>query len=406
MAIRYDKPTRCTHSCQIGLVRLLNDILKRWPGTQNWGCENCRQVAGGSGLSLHSEGRAIDVGIPSLLKNYGDEIFNWAIVHAEELGLQEIIWYGHIWSCQKPYVRLYRYGPSYRDKTLAHRDHVHIGLNWDGALQKTAYFGNPPITGPVTPPSPPLTVFFIGLVAQGTGESYSPNGFFAARTDGLVKSEGVPVIGDLKTIPRVSEREKIVSIFHTGGKGYYMVGADGSVFAFGDAKYHGGMNAAPLTKPITDGVCDGKGGYWLVGEDGGIFAFGGAAFHGSLGSVPLNSPIVAMEVSATGNGYWLVASDGGVFAYGDAPFLGSMGGMPLTAPVANILRSPTGNGYWLVSLDGGIFSFGDARFYGSYPGLPPEWKQGSRFLVDIARYRDGYMLLGTDGSIYRFHSEN
>ena len=51
---------------------------------------------------------------------------------------------------------------------------------------------------------------------------------------------------------------------------------------------------------------DGKG-YWLVGADGGVFAFGDAAFYGSLGAVKLNGPIVAMAATPDGKGYWLAA---------------------------------------------------------------------------------------------------
>ena len=71
---------------------------------------------------------------------------------------------------------------------------------------------------------------------------------------------------------------------------------------------------------------DGKG-YWLVGSDGGVFALGDAGFFGSLGNKRLNAPMVGMTAAPEGKGYWLVASDGGVFALGDARFC-SMGESP------------------------------------------------------------------------------
>ena len=65
-------------------------------------------------------------------------------------------------------------------------------------------------------------------------------------------------------------------------------------------------------------------GYWLVGRDGGVFAFGDAAFYGSLPGAGINvSNIVAMSPTPTGAGYWLVGSDGGVFTFGNAPFAGN-----------------------------------------------------------------------------------
>ena len=77
-------------------------------------------------------------------------------------------------------------------------------------------------------------------------------------------------------------------------------------------------------------------GYWLVGRDGGIFAFGDAAFHGSTGAIRLNQPVVGMAPTPSGRGYWLVAADGGIFAFGDARFLGSAGGLRLAQPVVGM----------------------------------------------------------------------
>ena len=48
--------------------------------------------------------------------------------------------------------------------------------------------------------------------------------------------------------------------------------------------------------------------------DGGVFSFGDARFHGSTGGLQLNQPIVGIAATPTGKGYWLVASDGGVFS--------------------------------------------------------------------------------------------
>jgi len=59
-----------------------------------------------------------------------------------------------------------------------------------------------------------------------------------------------------------------------------------------------------------------------VSADGGIFAFGDAAFHGSLGGYPLNQSITGMAAATASGGYWMVAADGGVFAF-DAPFFGA-----------------------------------------------------------------------------------
>src|ERR1700722_12461712 len=65
------------------------------------------------------------------------------------------------------------------------------------------------------------------------------------------------------------------------------------------------------------------GGYWTVAADGGVFSYGDAAFHGSTGADHLNAPVVGMAATPSSNGYWLVAADGGVFSFGDAQFYGS-----------------------------------------------------------------------------------
>jgi hypothetical protein len=63
-------------------------------------------------------------------------------------------------------------------------------------------------------------------------------------------------------------------------------------------------------------------GYWLVGADGGIFAYGDAAFRGSAGALTLNAPVVGIATDRATGGYWLAGADGGVFAF-DAPFDGA-----------------------------------------------------------------------------------
>jgi hypothetical protein len=150
------------------------------------------------------------------------------------------------------------------------------------------------------------------------------------------------------------------------GNGYWLVGADGGIFSFGDAHFYGSMGGQTLTKPIVGMAASHSGaGYWLVGADGGIFSFGDAHFYGSEGGKTLTSPVVGMAATATGAGYWLVAADGGIFSFGDAHFYGSMGGKYLAGAVVGMARTSSGAGYWMTAKDGGVFTFGDARFFGT-----------------------------------------
>ncbi len=172
------------------------------------------------------------------------------------------------------------------------------------------------------------------------------------------------------------------------GHGYWLVAADGGIFAFGDAPFEGSMGGVPLNAPVVGMAATPDGlGYWLVAADGGVFAFGDAAFQGSTGNIQLNAPVVGMAAIPTGHGYWLVAADGGIFAFGDAPFEGSMGGEPLNAPVVGMAATPDGLGYWVVAADGGIFAFGDAPFEGSDAGTPKQ-----ALAVGIAGRPGGYWI--------------
>lgn len=150
------------------------------------------------------------------------------------------------------------------------------------------------------------------------------------------------------------------------GRGYWLAGARGGVFAFGDATFHGALPRAAGRPPVVDMVAapDGKG-YWLAAGDGGVFAFGDAVYAGSAAEVPLNSPVVAMAATTTGKGYWLAARDGGVFAFGDAAYAGSGAGKAGSEPMVDMAASPDGKGYWLAGADGGVFAFGSAPFHGS-----------------------------------------
>jgi SpoIID/LytB domain protein len=182
--------------------------------------------------------------------------------------------------------------------------------------------------------------------------------------------------------------------------GYWMAAADGGIFSFGNATYHGSMGGRRLNEPIVGmAATSNHQGYWLVASDGGMFSFGDAKYRGSMGGRRLNEPIVGMAATPDGGGYWLVASDGGIFSFGDAKYHGSMGGRHLNKPIVGMAATPDGGGYWLVASDGGIFSFGDAKFYGSTGD-----KTLNRPIEGMARnvVGTGYWLVAQDGGIFSF----
>jgi Tol biopolymer transport system component len=180
--------------------------------------------------------------------------------------------------------------------------------------------------------------------------------------------------------------------------GYRFVAADGGIFSYGSAGFHGSAGNLKLARPIVGmATTPDNRGYWLVASDGGVFSFGNAAFHGSTGALRLNSPIVGMTAHPSGRGYWFVAADGGIFSFGDAKFHGSMGAKPLNRPIVGMAATPSGNGYWLVASDGGIFAFGDAKFHGSTGNI-----KLARPIVGMAATPAGYRFVASDGGIFAF----
>ena len=176
----------------------------------------------------------------------------------------------------------------------------------------------------------------------------------------------------------------------------------------GDGNYQSSLSAAQ-SLVITNQT---NHGYWLVGADGGIFSFGAAQFHGSTGSLRLERPVVGITPTSDRRGYWLVASDGGVFAFGDSGYYGSLPGLgfapagtpgsgsKLSAPIVGMVPSSDGGGYFMVSSDGGVFAFGDAQFVGSCPGIGG--CQGSAVAVMPDASGHGYWVATSTGNVYAF----
>ena len=227
---------------------------------------------------------------------------------------------------------------------------------------------------------------------------FGGRGYWLAGRDGAVYA-----LGDAPFLGAATGARDVAALAATPtGKGYWVVSADGTVRAFGDAPDKGGTGGKRLNAPIVALVPTRTGqGYWLVGRDGGVFSFGDARFRGSTGSMRLNQPIVAAAATQTGGGYWLVAADGGVFAFGDADFFGSTGAMRLNRPVVAMAPTPSGRGYWMAASDGGVFAFGDARFFGSTGGT--RLNQPITGLAPMAS-GTGYWLTAADGGVFAFNA--
>jgi hypothetical protein len=234
----------------------------------------------------------------------------------------------------------------------------------------------------------------LGIAGTPTGD-----GYWIVQADGEVYAHGdAPFVGSMAGKPL---NKRLVGMAPTAsGKGYWLVGEDGGIFSFGDAPFYGSTGDIRLNRPVVGMTSTPTGdGYWFVASDGGIFAYGDAGFFGSTGAMHLNQPIVGMASTPSGQGYWLVAKDGGIFSFGDAPFYGSTGDIRLNRPIVGMTASPTGRGYWFTATDGGIFAYGDAAFHGSIGGAPILYPVVS---MSATATGGGYWVLGAVGVVFAF----
>lgn len=113
--------------------------------------------------------------------------------------------------------------------------------------------------------------------------------------------------------------------------GYWLVGADGGVFALGDAVSEGSLPGLGISVSNVVGIAGyGTAGYWLAGSTGAVYSFNVPYRGGANGTT--QHPIVGIATTWVHEGYWEVATDGGVFAY-TATSKGSAGATAKTGSV-------------------------------------------------------------------------
>jgi hypothetical protein len=252
-----------------------------------------------------------------------------------------------------------------------------------------------PTGGNPVPPSQPAGG---GAPVAVPGQS----GYWMLGNDGRVYAFGdarSAVFGEADGLMASGARAVHIEPTPTAG-GYWITDDRGGVHAFGDAAKLGGLPASALhaNESVTSLSRTPSGaGYWVFTTRGRVFTFGDAGRFGDLANVNLNGPIQSSIPTPSGNGYFMVGSDGGVFAFGDAVFRGSMGNVKLNKPVMSLVPTRDGLGYWLVASDVGIFAFGNAPFRGSMGAT-----KLNRPVVGMVRYGTGYLMVAADGGIFSF----
>ncbi len=154
---RYDHARRCVRHPRAGALS-----LQRWLGRhaagESWGIMRCEKL-GPRNYSLHAEGRALDWHLDARTpagRRAGDRLIRMLLAPdsagnphalARRMGVQEIIWDCRAWwsGADRPL----RYSACYSKRgkprrhvnaTIAHRDHVHIGLDKMGAAKLTSFW--------------------------------------------------------------------------------------------------------------------------------------------------------------------------------------------------------------------------------------------------------------------------
>jgi hypothetical protein len=178
------------------------------------------------------------------------------------------------------------------------------------------------------------------------------------------------------------------------GGGYWLVGASGQTWRFGDAARLGWK---PRPQPVAGITADPIGGYWLFTSSGSVYRAGTARSFGSPAARHAKNPqIVGMATTTDGRGYWLVGASGRIWAFGDAAHLGWT---PRAQPVAGITADPAG-GYWLFTSSGSVYRAGGAGWFGS----PAANHAKGPAIVGMAATPDGggYWLVGASGRVWAY----
>jgi hypothetical protein len=153
----YDPATHCSSKSRPGVVQLRRWLEENARGVF-WGSYRCEKW-GKHEASLHAENRAIDWHLDASVaadRRAADELIGLLLATdsagnaqalARRMGVEELIWDCGYWAAGmlefQPYRPCYGKRGALRKKlnvTVAHRDHVHIGMTKAGAAGKTSFW--------------------------------------------------------------------------------------------------------------------------------------------------------------------------------------------------------------------------------------------------------------------------
>jgi hypothetical protein len=153
----YDRATHCSPRPKAGTVALIGWLQRNARGV-SWGSYRCEKWGEGE-ASLHAENRAVDwhldVGVPAdraaarrlIELLLATDRAGTPHALARRMGVEEIIWDCSYWGAGMDEFRAYspclnRHGDvrAHVNRTVAHRDHLHLGLSKAGAAKRTSFW--------------------------------------------------------------------------------------------------------------------------------------------------------------------------------------------------------------------------------------------------------------------------
>jgi hypothetical protein len=153
----YDRATHCSPRPKPGTVALVGWLQRNARG-ESWGSYRCEKWGDGE-ASLHAENRAVDwhldVSVPAdraaarrlIELLLATDRVGTPHALARRMGVEEIIWDCSYWGAGMDEFKAYspclnRNGDVriHVNKTIAHRDHLHLGLSKAGAAKRTSFW--------------------------------------------------------------------------------------------------------------------------------------------------------------------------------------------------------------------------------------------------------------------------
>jgi hypothetical protein len=153
----YDPATHCSSKPRPGVLALQRWLEENSRGSF-WGSYRCEKW-GEHEASLHAENRAIDWHLDASVgadRRAAERLIDLLLATdsagnvqalARRMGVEELIWDCEYWAAGMPEFQPYRpcYGKRGKPRkhvnvTVAHRDHVHIGMTKAGAAGRTSFW--------------------------------------------------------------------------------------------------------------------------------------------------------------------------------------------------------------------------------------------------------------------------